>query len=116
MFLIVSFKLFFLKSIETVEIFGWREFKKNELSTSDVDECESSGTNDCHENAMCTNTEGSYVCRCKKGFLGNGFTCAREFMLMELDDALNMLTCNGRLKCSVFSCSDRASICMRSEV
>ena len=26
MFLIVSFKLFFLKSIETVGIFGWREF------------------------------------------------------------------------------------------
>ena len=45
---------------------------------SDVDECSSLEANRCHENAMCTNTEGSYVCRCKKGFEGNGFSCTRE--------------------------------------
>ena len=49
---------------------------------SDVDECTSSGANQCHINAMCTNTEGSYVCRCKKGFTGDGFTCTRELPLM----------------------------------
>ena len=27
---------------------------------------------------MCTNTEGSYVCRCKKGYKGDGLTCTRK--------------------------------------
>ena len=48
------------------------------LSSSDVDECNSSGGNQCHQDAMCTNTEGSYVCRCKKGFVGDGFSCTRK--------------------------------------
>ena len=41
----------------------------------DVDECASPETNECHLNAVCTNTEGTYVCRCKKGFSGNGKNC-----------------------------------------
>ena len=39
----------------------------------DVDECES--TNDCHHNAACSNTEGSYFCACETGFYGTGFSC-----------------------------------------
>ena len=41
----------------------------------DVDECSSDEKNDCSSNAMCTNTEGSYVCRCKRGYVGDGKNC-----------------------------------------
>ncbi|EDS32341.1 laminin subunit gamma-3 [Culex quinquefasciatus] len=37
----------------------------------DVDECEL-GLHDCHAQAECINTHGSYTCRCRKGFLGDG--------------------------------------------
>lgn len=43
----------------------------------DVDEC---GLNlhDCHSDAKCTNTDGSYSCLCKKGFIGDGrISCVR---------------------------------------
>ena len=42
------------------------------LLNTDVDEC----ANDvCHSNALCTNTEGSYVCACSIGYTGDGKTC-----------------------------------------
>ncbi|XP_020603684.1 pro-epidermal growth factor-like [Orbicella faveolata] len=44
---------------------------------SDVDECRQ-GTNDCHVNATCSNTEGSYNCSCKNGFTGDGFKCEEQ--------------------------------------
>ncbi|XP_066597515.1 multiple epidermal growth factor-like domains protein 8 isoform X2 [Prorops nasuta] len=37
----------------------------------DVDECDL-GLHDCHPNAVCTNTHGSYSCQCKQGFNGDG--------------------------------------------
>ncbi|KAK0091776.1 hypothetical protein PV326_002712 [Microctonus aethiopoides] len=37
----------------------------------DVDECDL-GLHDCHPNAVCTNTHGSYSCQCKRGFNGDG--------------------------------------------
>ena len=36
----------------------------------DYDEC--SHSNDCHEGAKCTNTEGNYTCTCNEGFRGTG--------------------------------------------
>ena len=48
------------------------------LSTTDADECASPETHDCHPNAMCNNTEGSYVCRCLKGYDGDGRNCTGE--------------------------------------
>ena len=30
----------------------------------------------CHEFADCTNTEGSYTCKCKEGYTGNGQECS----------------------------------------
>ena len=42
---------------------------------SDIDECANEFENNCNTNALCTNTEGSYVCRCKRGFEGNGQEC-----------------------------------------
>ena len=43
----------------------------------DVDECK--GNNSCHENANCTNTNGSHVCDCQPGYTGNGQNCTGEF-------------------------------------
>ncbi|XP_058808805.1 multiple epidermal growth factor-like domains protein 8 isoform X2 [Phymastichus coffea] len=37
----------------------------------DVDECDL-GLHDCHPNAKCTNTHGSYSCQCRRGFNGDG--------------------------------------------
>ena len=41
----------------------------------DIDECASDNTNECDQNALCSNIEGSYVCRCLKGFQGDGRNC-----------------------------------------
>ena len=39
----------------------------------DIIECDS--TADCHDNATCTNTEGTKYCVCNEGFTGNGTVC-----------------------------------------
>ncbi|XP_068683338.1 uncharacterized protein [Montipora foliosa] len=41
---------------------------------NDIDEC--SSENNCHVNANCTNTLGSYNCTCKKGYEGDGRNCS----------------------------------------
>ena len=41
---------------------------------ADVDEC-STGEADCHTNALCSNTVGLYVCRCIRGYEGDGKFC-----------------------------------------
>lgn len=40
----------------------------------DVNECQA-GSNRCDVNALCTNTKGSYVCRCINGYRGDGRMC-----------------------------------------
>ena len=45
----------------------------------DVNECLTDKANECDSNAVCTNTEGSYVCRCKSGFSGDGDNCSGMF-------------------------------------
>ena len=44
----------------------------------DIDECCIPEKNECHAMAVCTNTERSYVCRCKNGYRGNGKMCGDE--------------------------------------
>ncbi|ATB49180.1 EGF domain-containing protein [Corallococcus macrosporus DSM 14697] len=48
----------------------------------DVNEC-ANGTAQCSVNAVCTNTPGSYVCTCRPGYSGNGFTCT------DIDECAN---------------------------
>ena len=43
----------------------------------DIDECK--GNHSCHENANCTNTNGSHLCDCQPGYTGNGQNCTGEF-------------------------------------
>ena len=40
----------------------------------DMDEC-ALNTDNCHENATCQNTPGSFECICNEGFTGNGTFC-----------------------------------------
>ena len=50
---------------------------------TDVDECARSDANECASNALCTNTEGSYVCRCLRGFIGDGRSCVGKLVVTE---------------------------------
>ena len=45
----------------------------------DVNECEDPGGNDCHQNASCTDTIGSYICTCMLGYSGNGTYCEGKY-------------------------------------
>ena len=41
----------------------------------DVNECQNDVLNECDHNALCTNTEGFYICRCLRGYQGDGRFC-----------------------------------------
>lgn len=46
------------------------------LQLSDFDECADDSTNNCHAHAHCINNDGSFTCKCKDGYLGDGkMTC-----------------------------------------
>ena len=45
---------------------------------SDVNEC-AIGTDTCDDNAICTNTEGSYDCTCREGYTGDGENCTSQW-------------------------------------
>ena len=47
---------------------------------ADVDECERNEDN-CHENAQCINTEGSFTCSCNTGYTGNGVNCSSKILI-----------------------------------
>lgn len=39
---------------------------------SDLDECADDSTNNCHAKAYCDNKDGSFECKCKDGYVGDG--------------------------------------------
>ena len=45
------------------------------LLVSDIDECQEN-TDNCHNNATCSNNEGSFDCQCIQGYTGDGTDCA----------------------------------------
>ena len=47
---------------------------------TDIDECANDDLNNCHEDANCTNTEGSFNCSCNDGYSGSGTECAGKFV------------------------------------
>jgi hypothetical protein len=52
------------------------------IAKSDVDECSVESSEElrhnCHGNANCTNTEGSFVCNCNEGYDGDGINCTSK--------------------------------------
>ena len=44
------------------------------LFFSDINECHQ-GLHNCHSDAGCANTQGSYHCTCNSGYTGNGTNC-----------------------------------------
>ena len=48
---------------------------------SDIDEC-LDGSHGCSVKDVCTNTDGSYECHCKNGFVGDGRNCTGMFTIV----------------------------------
>ncbi|XP_068737341.1 loricrin-like isoform X1 [Montipora capricornis] len=59
---------------------------------NDIDEC--SSENECHVNARCTNTIGSYNCSCKKGYGGDGRNCS------DIDECSSENECDVNATCT----------------
>ena len=61
-------------------------FIKEEFLTIivDVNEC-TEETDNCDDDATCTNTNGSFVCTCHQGYSGNGVTCLGMFFYAILN-------------------------------
>ena len=50
-------------------------YQKNLSYYLEIDEC-ALMTDDCHDNATCEDSFGSYTCTCNGGYTGDGFSCA----------------------------------------
>ena len=59
---------------------------------SDNNEC-TLGTHNCHNNATCTNTDGSFTCACNTGYTGNGVTCSGKNKRLLYDS--DLMYCGG---------------------
>ena len=56
---------------------------------SDIVECASSELNQCHPQATCANTDGSFTCTCNEGYAGDGRICeGKNFKLTSVNLAL----------------------------
>ena len=49
-------------------------FTGNGKNCTNIDEC-AENSDDCHSNATCTDTEGSFTCACNVGYTGNETNC-----------------------------------------
>ena len=60
------------------------------INFADVNEC-ADGTSNCSADAMCNNTKGSYRCKCKPGFTGDGQTCKGKTEPIVSESNVNQL-------------------------
>ena len=66
---------------------------------TDVDEC-MAGLDDCDANADCINLEGSYQCRCRDGFTGDGRVCLLSTPQRRNECADGTNTCSPNAVCT----------------
>ncbi|XP_055995560.1 fibulin-1-like isoform X2 [Ostrea edulis] len=76
-----------LPSIDCVDGYTFKNGK-----CKNVNECLNPKLNACHKDAECSDTDGSYTCRCKQGFTGSGSLC------IDIDE------CKIKKKCSPHVC------------
>ena len=63
----------------------------------DIDEC-TEGLDDCSDDAVCVNTEGSFSCTCERGFTGDGRVClVTQLNQNECEDGSN--DCSQNAEC-----------------
>lgn len=65
--------------------------------SQDINECRF-GIDNCDPNAHCFNTAGSFVCRCRNGFTGNGLTCTPVVVSCDPGLELSGNTCVGECR------------------
>lgn len=67
--------------------------QRNAFSTLflDLNECEPF-KNNCHLDAECVNSEGSFECRCRPGYLGDGVTCVCKSFVLYLSNIRSFAT------------------------
>lgn len=54
------------------------------VSNVDIDECDVL-TDNCDNNAMCTNNIGGFTCTCLSGFDGDGVTCSGKTIIQTIE-------------------------------
>ena len=54
-------------------------------SQIDEDECQGDGSgHNCSPKAVCTNTQGGFMCECKDGWSGDGVTCTGNYLIWTI--------------------------------
>jgi hypothetical protein len=67
-----------------------------EMCFSDVNECDD---NPCSENALCTDTVGSFFCTCKEGFTGDPFRgCVGELCFQKVFIIINFNSSHAQIR------------------
>uniref|UniRef100_A0A0G4I514 EGF-like domain-containing protein n=1 Tax=Chromera velia CCMP2878 TaxID=1169474 RepID=A0A0G4I514_9ALVE len=72
----------------------------------ELDECQA-GVHDCHVEANCTNTNGSFACECMRGYEGNGTVCTDtdECSNSTLNDCDFNATCSNNIGSFACACN-----------
>ncbi len=49
----------------------------------DINECLNSSLHNCHSDATCNDTDGSFSCMCNQGFFGDGVDCMSKYYIIH---------------------------------